>query len=112
MTTQVPLSLTAEDLRKTASALKQLGEHEKRAEATRLLFEQVERGFVAPPRTVHELETKVAGLMERDLKVVAEAMKLASASTGNAEFGTLEDGPAGSTANTAEQVFFNAFMEV
>jgi hypothetical protein len=95
--------LKADDLRKAASALQTLSEqsvaYEKRAEATRLLFEQVERGFIPPPRSRQEYETKVASLMTKDLNVVAEAMKLATAPAGGTGFGTLEEGP---TANGAD----------
>lgn len=110
--------LTSDDLRKAASALHQLSEqaatYEKRAEAARLLFEQVERGFIPPPRSVQEFETKVASLLTKDLKVVAEAMKLATAPTGGTGFGTLEEGPlSGSSSADSEATrnFQHALME-
>jgi hypothetical protein len=109
-------SLTANDLRKAASALNTLSEktamHEKRAEATKLLFEQVEQGFIPPPRSMQEFETKVASLLKQDLRVVAEAMKLATGPAGGTGFGTLEEAPASSTSDgEATRNFQHALME-
>lgn len=109
------VDLSADDLRKAASALQELSEqsvaHEKRAQATNLLFEQVERGFIPAPRSAREFETKIATLMTQDLRVVAEAMKLATAQTGGTGFGTLEDGVGPTGGSDATTNFQHALME-
>ena len=80
-------------LEKAASMLLQLNEANKslskRAEATKLLFQQVEFGQIPAPRSISEYEEKIASLMDKDLKVLGEAVKLASSGSFSA-FGTLE----------------------
>jgi hypothetical protein len=108
-------ALSADDLRKAASALQELSEqsvaHEKRAQATNILFEQVEHGFIPPPRSTREFETKIASLMKQDLRVVAEAMKLATAPAGGTGFGTLEEGIGTIGGSDASTNFQHALME-
>jgi hypothetical protein len=113
--TLAAMELSADDLRKAASALQTLSEqsvaHEKRAQATNILFEQVEHGFIPPPRSAREFETKIASLMTQDLRVVAEAMKLATAPAGGTGFGTLEDGVGSMGGPDATTNFQHALME-
>jgi hypothetical protein len=106
------LNLTPDDLRKAASALADLSDrdrnHEKRAQATRLLFGHVERGLMPAPRSMQDFETKVASLMDKDLKVVEEALKLAS----GGGLGTIEEGPQISSGESeAQRQFQHALLE-
>jgi len=47
-----------------------------RTDAEKLAFSMVERGKVPPFESFVEFEEKVAGLMQKDLRVVAEALEL------------------------------------
>lgn len=88
------MNLQKADLQKAASMLIALEESnaalEKRAEASRLLFQQVERGMTPSPRTLAEYEEKVASLMQKDLSVVKEAMNLSAGGGFDSSIGTLE----------------------
>lgn len=60
-------------LKKAADAL----EHEqRRQEAEKLAFSMVERGKVPPFNSFSEFEEKVASLLQKDLRVVEEALDL------------------------------------
>lgn len=110
------MELQKSDLQKAASMLRTLNQSnqalEKRAEATRVLFQQVERGLVPVPRTLAEYEEKLAALMIKDLNIVKEAMNL-SAGGGAVSFGTLEDGPSAqqTPADAARSAFNHAVMQ-
>ena len=54
---------------------KQNKEHEKRAQATKLLYKQAELGFIELPRSFDEFQVKLASLMKEDLAVVEKAME-------------------------------------
>ena len=80
-----------EDLReKVASTMLRLHannkEHEKRAQATRLLFKQSELGLVSLPSTYDEFEQKLASLAGQDLAVLEKALELTA---GNMKLGEL-----------------------
>ena len=101
------------DLEKAASMLlqqeKALKTFEKKAEATRLLFKQVELGQIPAPRSYEECEEKVAALLDKDLSVIEEAVKLASAGSFN-DIGTLEP-PTLATSSGGIQSHRNAFEQ-
>lgn len=82
------------DLQKTASMLKELNEKrahfEKRAKATELLYKQAELGQIKFPQTFDDYQEKVAELLSKDLDVVEEAIKMASATDENSFGGHLE----------------------
>jgi hypothetical protein len=75
-------------LKQAADALE--GAHRKTS-AVKLAFSMVERGKVPPFETYSQFEEKVASLMEKDLRVVEEALDM----DGDlADFGKLaSDGP-------------------
>lgn len=81
---------TAELREKVASAMLQLHgknkEHEKRAQATRLLFKQSELGLTSLPSTYDEFEQKLASLVGQDLAVLEKALELTA---GNMKLGEL-----------------------
>lgn len=52
-------------------------EHEKRAQAERIFWKQVERGLEQPPESYSELQSKLASLVNEDLKVLEKAVELA-----------------------------------
>ena len=81
----------------------------KKAEATRLLFKQVELGQIPAPRSYEECEEKVAALLDKDLSVIEEAVKLASAGSFN-DIGTLEP-PTLATSSGGIQSHRNAFEQ-
>lgn len=71
--------------------------------AEKLAFSMVERGSIPPFQTYDQFHEKVAGLMEKDLAVVREAIEI---DTPAADFGKLAEatGPSG---NDAETTFFH-----
>ena len=103
--------VTKADLEKTAQIIETLhGQNktfEKRAKATELLYKQAELGLGSFPKTYGEYEEKVAELMGEDLKVVEEAMKLASSKDDTNSFGSLRGGQM-KTANAHES--FKKFL--
>ncbi len=76
--------ITEADLKKTAEMLIHLNTQnqnfEKQAKATELIYKQAEMGVCTFPKTFAAYQEKVAELLGKDLKVVEEAMKLASSS--------------------------------
>lgn len=70
----------AELREKIASTMLQLNsknkEHEKRAQATKLLYKQAEMGLLVLPSTYDEFEQKLASLIRQDLAVLEKAMEL------------------------------------
>lgn len=60
-------------LEKAASALE---DAHKRQSAVKIAFDMVERGKVTPFETFAQFEEKVASLMEKDLRVVEEALEM------------------------------------
>jgi hypothetical protein len=60
--------------------------HEKRADALRLLYKQVELGYGQLPQSFGELNEKLASLVKEDLGVLEKALELAG---GNLKFGEL-----------------------
>lgn len=75
---------------KVASVMLQLHEknkeHEKRAQALKFLYRQAELGLSQLPSSHSELETKLASLVNEDLKVLEKALELAG---GNMKLGEL-----------------------
>jgi hypothetical protein len=72
---------TSQELqKKVASTMLRLNatnkEHEKRAQATRLLFKQAELGIAPLPDSYQEYEQKLASLVSQDLAVLEKAMEL------------------------------------
>lgn len=102
--------IAPELMKLAAEKLRGLGELEKRAEAIDVYWEQVDRGLERPPRNAVEFREKVAELSQMDLRVVREAMKLAS--TPSSPFASLEAGPTAgnSLLGSAESTFFAALM--
>ena len=60
-------------LKEAASALEQ---SQRRMEATKLAFDMVERGKIPPFSDFVSFETKIASLMNKDLRVVEEALEM------------------------------------
>lgn len=60
-------------LKEAASALDQA---QRREDAVKLAFSMVERGKVLPFESYTDLQEKVASLMQKDLRVVEEALEL------------------------------------
>ena len=90
---------------KVASTMLQLSkrnkEHEKRAQATRVLFRQAELGLSAVPMSYDEYEEKIASIVNQgDLDVLEKAMELTA---GSARFGDLN--VTEKTANDAAATF-------
>ena len=104
-------TITKADLEKTAQMIESLhGQNktfEKRAKATELLYKQAELGLGSFPKNYGEYQEKVAELMDEDLKVVEEAMKLASSKDDTNSFGSLNKGQM-KTANAHES--FKKFL--
>ena len=63
-------------------------EHEKRAQAIRILFKKSESGVEAMPQSYSEFETKLASIMGQDMAILERAMELTS---GNTDMGSLEE---------------------
>jgi hypothetical protein len=91
-------------LKEAASALEQ---SQRRVEATKLAFDMVERGKIAPFADYASFETKIASLMGKDLRVVEEALQMDSSL---ADFGKVasEGRP---TGNDAASTFFHALAD-
>ena len=109
--------ITKADLQKTAAMLESLkgqkNEYEKKAQATKLLFKQAELGQIIFPKTHNEFQEKVAELMQKDLKVVEEAIKMAAASEELSNtFGSLNPyGGEPSKGGSAQEAFQRSLME-
>ena len=85
------------DIHKAAEMLTNLNDQnkdlEKQARATKLLYKQAELGQIIFPKTHEEYQEKVAELLVKDLNVVEEAIKMASATEEyNTTCGTLSGG--------------------
>lgn len=61
-------------------------DHEKRAQALKLLYKQAELGYGELPRSYGELQEKIASLCKQDLNVVEKALELTG---GNIKLGEL-----------------------
>lgn len=61
-------------------------EHEKRAQASRILFRQAELGMTTVPNSYGEFEQKIASLVNQNLDVLEKALELTA---GNEKFGEL-----------------------
>ena len=73
-------------------------EHEKRAQAAKLIYKQAELGMAALPQTYGEFETKIASLVSQDMAVLEKALELTA---GNLDLGELSGGdPTQSAAST------------
>jgi len=94
----------AELLKEAAGALEQ---SQRRVEATKLAFDMVERGKIAPFADYASFETKIASIMGKDLRVVEEALRMDSSL---ADFGKVagEGRPVG---NDAASTFFHALAD-
>lgn len=108
--------ITKADLNKTAAMLESLkgqkNEYEKKAQATKLLFKQAELGHIIFPKTHNEFQEKVAELMQKDLKVVEEAIKMATASEELSNtFGSLNSDSNPSKGGNAQEAFQRSLME-
>lgn len=103
------------DIHKAAEMLTTLNDRnknlEKQARATKLLYKQAELGQVIFPKTHEEYQEKVAELLVKDLDVVEEAIKMASATEEyNTTYGSLSGN--GPTANgSARQNFERVIIE-
>lgn len=75
-------------------------EHEKRAQALKLLYKKAEMGYEQLPQTHSELETKLAALVNEDLVVLEKALELAG---GNIKLGELEKELSRPELNTAQK---------
>ena len=91
-------------LKEAASALEQ---SQRRIEATKLAFEMVERGKISPFSDYESFETKIASLMNKDLRVVEEALEMDGTL---ADFGKVAS-EARSTGNNPESNFFHALAD-
>jgi hypothetical protein len=103
------------DLHKAAEMLETLQDQktelEKQARATELLYKQAELGQIIFPKTQAEYTEKVAELLTKDLNVVEEAIKMASATEEyNTTYGALSGNTSGSNGN-ARQVFEQIIIE-
>lgn len=78
----------------------------RRDEATKLAFAMVERGKVSPFESYDEFEEKIASLMEKDLKVVREAMEM---DVDLPDFGKVASGP--SYPDDATAAFYHRLAE-
>lgn len=83
-----------------------LEKEHRRHEATKLAFVMVEKGKIQPFETYDALEEKVASLMEKDLRVVREALDL---DVELPEFGKLAGGP--SIPEDATAAFYHRLAE-
>lgn len=91
-------------LKEAAGALEQ---SQRRMEATKLAFDMVERGKIAPFADYASFETKIASLMGKDLRVVEEALEMDNSL---ADFGKVaSDGR--STGNDPASNFFHALAD-
>lgn len=61
-------------------------EHEKRAHALKLIYQQTEMGYGELPRSYSELQEKIASLCKQDLNVVEKALEITG---GNVKLGEL-----------------------
>jgi len=82
-------------------------EHEKRAQALRLIYKQAEMGYGEIPRTHSELQEKVASLLKQDLTVLEKAIELTG---GNIKLGEL-DTESFTSGGTAEEAFKASILE-
>ena len=83
-------------LKEAASALE--GAH-RQNDAVKLAFTMVERGKIPPFETLSQFNEKVASLMEKDLRVVEEALEMDAPL---ADFGKIaSSGPAPADATAA-----------
>jgi len=91
-------------LKEAAGALEQ---SQRRMEATKLAFDMVERGKIAPFADYSSFETKIASLMGKDLRVVEAALEM----DGNlADFGKVaSEGRA--TGNDLTSNFFHMLAD-
>lgn len=103
------------DLHKAAEMLSTMKDQkedlEKQARATELLYKQAELGQIIFPKSHEEYQEKVAELLTKDLNVVEEAIKLASATE---EYDTTYGALSGNTVPTngnARQVFERTIIE-
>ncbi|MCJ7520615.1 MAG: hypothetical protein MUP21_00085 [Dehalococcoidia bacterium] len=87
---------------KVASVMLHLHEenrgHEKRADALRLLYKQVELGYGQLPQSFGELNEKLAALVKEDLGVLEKALELAGGNLKFGELGSKDHSAAGSAA--------------
>lgn len=89
--------ITPQHLEKAASMIEYLSQEktakdhlEKVAKATELLYKQAELGQIPAPKTLAEYQEKVSELLSKDLRVVEEAMKMASSSSYETSLGYLD----------------------
>ena len=90
-------------LKKAADALDHM---QRRQDAEKLAFSMVERGKVAPFSTYEEFTEKVASLMEKDLRVVQEALDM---DVDMPDFGKVAS--TGGTPTDATAAFFHRLAE-
>lgn len=95
------------DLRKTAEVLLELKDQRdkltKEAKATELLYKQAELGQIRFPATFADYQEKVAELLSKDLKIVEEAIKMASSNENESLGGLERDSVVASDPRTAFQ---------
>lgn len=98
-------------LEKAASAMLKLSEvnkeHEKRAQATRLLFKKAELGLDVIPGDYVEMQEKIAELMDQDLLVYEKALDLQIG--GHTKLGELDDSDP--IASNATEEFQRAILD-
>jgi hypothetical protein len=79
---------------------------QRRDEAVKLAFSMIERGRIAPFADYNEFQEKVASLMEKDLRVVEEALSM---DVDMPDFGKVAS--SGGQPQNAEQAFFHRLAE-
>lgn len=65
-------------------------EHEKQAQAMRLIYKQAELGLEALPQSYDELQQKVASMVGQDMTVLEKALELTAGSSGLGELASGE----------------------
>ncbi len=103
--TQLEPQIAKDDLLKQAADA--LSTAQRHKDAVKIAFDMVEQGKIPPFETFASFEEKIAALMEKDLRVVEEALAM---DTTMQEFGKLaSSGPA--TTDDAEANFYHALAD-
>jgi len=89
-------------------AADKIASFELREQSVKLAFQMVERGKCPPFKTLNELEEKVASIIEKDPKIVEQALALEPMS---ADLGTLSQEKTASAGGSPELAFFHRLSE-
>lgn len=65
-------------------------EHEKQAQATRLIYKKAELGLEALPQTYEEMQQKIASMVGQDMAVLEKALELTAEGSGIGELASSE----------------------